>query len=77
MARISLAASISDPNTNTRRSALQLSPEHRLGEYKVGFLHAPELIFLFVLLLFLFGSVALVWLFGMAIGRGIARGQKK
>lgn len=40
--------------------------------------HAPELVILFVLLLvFAGGIVGLVWLFGLAVGEGIARGQER
>lgn len=40
----------------------------------MGFLHAPEVIFLVVFLLIFLGCA---WVFGVTVGRGIARGQKK
>lgn len=36
----------------------------------------PELLFL-VMLVMLLGAVGLVWVFGLAVGRGITRGKGK
>ncbi len=38
--------------------------------------HLPELLFL-VMLLMLLGAVGLVWVFGLAVRRGITRGKGK
>lgn len=39
--------------------------------------HLPELIILLVVLVVIIGGIAAaIWFFGLAVGRGIARGQR-